>query len=326
MNFQTSKWGDYIKKRNDQYTDEWFKKKIYSMRDDIEIISKYETKYSDIICRCKKHPHHTFSCKAYTLLNGNGKCKICRFESRNLIDRTFGRLTVIELDEELSLKKKSAHWKCQCQCGNTISVLQAALLNGNTTSCGCAKIDATINYNKTQKSKKNDYRIEGNVVIGKCFNKDVEFLFDLEDFDKVKDYCWFEDGHGYVNARDKELNKTVKMHRVVLGLDFGDETIVDHINHNGLDNRKMNLRQCDRSKNAMNAELQSNNTSGVCGVSYKKTIDRWTAYIRKDNKQHYLGSYVNFEDAVRARKRAEEAMFGEYSYDNSQSKGEENLL
>lgn len=292
------------------------------MRNDIEILNTYETKFSNMICRCKKHPHHSFTIKAHTLLSGKGKCKLCRFENRQLTGSVFGRLTVLGLDEELSLNKKSAYWKCKCSCGNIVSVLQSLLLNGNTISCGCAKSDATIKYNKTQKTKKNEYRFEGDIVIGKCFNKDIEFKFDLDDFEKLKDYCWFEDGHGYVNARHKGLNKTVKMHRIIMGLDFKDEEIVDHINHNGLDNRKINLRLCNKSQNAMNAEMQSNNTSGVCGVSYCKNIGKWGAYIRKNNKRYNLGYYLSFDDAVKARKEAENKMFGEYSYDNSQLKEE----
>lgn len=312
-----------IKKRKSEYTDDWFKEKIYSMRDDIEILNEYHNKHSIIVCRCKIHPNHTFKVKASTLLNAGGKCKLCRFEKKKLGGQTFGRLIVLRLDEEVSLQKKNAYWKCKCQCGNGISVSQSSLLSGNTISCGCAKTDAVINFNKTKKSKKNEYKFEGDYVVGKCFNKDVEFIIDIDDYEKIKDYCWFEDGHGYVNARDKSRNKTVKMHRLVLGLDFGDVGVVDHINHNGLDNRKVNLRVCNRSKNAMNAELQSNNMSGVCGVSYDKNCNRWCAYIRKNNKQYYLGVYLDFEDAVKARKEAEESLFGEFSYDNSQLKGEE---
>lgn len=306
-----------MKKRNDRYTDEWFKNKIYSMRDDIIILNKYETKNTIMICQCKKHPHFTFSLRAKNLSKGQGKCKLCRFEKRQLFNQKFGRLTVVGLDEEVSLEKQMAYWKCKCDCGNTLTVLQAALLNGNTTSCGCAKIDATIKYNKTQKTKKNEFTFVGDTVIGKCFNKNVEFYIDKEDFDLVKDYCWFEDGHGYINARDKNLNKTVKLHRIIMGLDFGDEELVDHINHNGYDNRKSNLRLCTRSQNAMNANLQSNNTSGVCGVSFNKSINKWTAYIRKDGKRYNLGDYLNFDDAVKARKNSEEELFGEYAYDVS---------
>ena len=307
-----------------KYTDEWFKNKIYSKRNDIEILNEYQNKHSDIECRCKKHPHFIFTVKASTLSSGGGKCDICRFESKKLHGKKFGRLTVVGLDEERSLSERNAYWLCKCDCGKEelVSILQASLLDGNSKSCGCAKSEAITNYNKTCKTKNNIYRIENDIVIGKCYNKDVEFFLDLEDFDKIKDYCWFEDGHGYVNARDKSKNKTIKMHRIILGLDFGDADIVDHINHNGLDNRKINLRTCDKSKNAMNAEVQSNNSSGICGVYYNEKHNSWRSYITKDNKRYYLGSYVNIEDATNSRKIAEEKFFGEYSYDNSQQTGE----
>lgn len=312
-----------MKKRKDRYTDKWFKDKIYAMRDDIVILNNYETKYSVMECQCKKHTHYVFSIKATNLSSGHGKCKLCRFEKRKLHNKKFGRLTVLELNEEVSLREQTAYWKCKCDCGNIITVLQASLLNGNTTSCGCAKIEATINYNKTQKSKTNEYRFDGDTVIGRCFNKDVEFMVDLDDYDRIVDYCWFEDGNGYINARDKENNKTIKLHRLIMGLDYGDERLVDHINHDGLNNKKINLRVCDKSKNAMNASLQINNTSGICGVSYNKTKEKWSAYIRKNNKQYYLGSYINFDDAVAARKKAEQEMYGEYSYDASTKKNKE---
>ena len=47
------------------------------------------------------------------------------------------------------------------------------------------------------------------------------------------------------------------------------------------------------------------------------TYDKWTAYIRKDGKRIYLGVFSNFDDAVKARKQAEEKYFKEWSYDNS---------
>lgn len=306
-----------------KYTDEWFKNKIYSKRNDIEILNEYKNKHSDMQCKCKKHPHFIFTVRAATLSSGGGKCDICMFESQKLYGKKFGRLTVIGLDEERSLLERKAYWLCKCNCGKeeSVSVLQASLLNGNTKSCGCTKTEAMIKYNKIYKTKKNIYKIEDNIVIGKCYNKDVEFILDLEDFDKIKDYCWFEDGHGYVNARAKDVDKTIKMHRLILGLDFGDTDIVDHINHNGLDNRKINLRICDKSKNAMNAEIQSNNVSGVCGVSYDKEFDGWRAYITKNNKRYDLGIYKKIDDAIESRKVAEDSLFGEYSYDNSQLTG-----
>lgn len=67
----------------------------------------------------------------------------------------------------------------------------------------------------------------------------------------------------------------------------------------------------------MNSGLSSNNTSGVTGVHWDKLNKKWKAQIGYNYKRIQLGSFDNFEDAVAARKQAEEKYFGEYSYDNS---------
>lgn len=84
---------------------------------------------------------------------------------------------------------------------------------------------------------------------------------------------------------------------------------VDHINHHKYDNRKFNLRNTTRSQNARNRTAL-----GIC--RHKKT-GRYEAYITVDYKRIYLGIYDNLEDAIAARKEAEEKYFGEYSYNNS---------
>lgn len=63
----------------------------------------------------------------------------------NLINQKFGRLTVLEYDQETTIEKrktttnKISWWKCQCECGNVISVSTSALTSGHTKSCGCLK-------------------------------------------------------------------------------------------------------------------------------------------------------------------------------------------
>ena len=94
---------------------------------------------------------------------------------------------------------------------------------------------------------------------------------------------------------------------------------VDHINHNTFDNRKSRLRVATTSQNAMNRTKGSNNTSGVTGVVWVKNRNNWKAEIKINDETIYLGSYDKFEDAVKARKEAEDKYFGEWSYDNSQS-------
>ena len=116
--------------------------------------------------------------------------------------------------------------------------------------------------------------------------------------------------------------KFIFMHNLVMD-NLSKEFIVDHIKHSELgenscnDNRKQNLRKTNQSKNSMNRRIQSNNTSGTTGVRFRKDQNRWVARIKINGKEKHLGTFMNYEDAVEARKKAEEKYFGEYSYDNS---------
>jgi hypothetical protein len=100
-------------------------------------------------------------------------------------------------------------------------------------------------------------------------------------------------------------------------MDASDDINIDHINHNTFDNKKSNLRIATVSQNAMNRIKGVNNTSGETGVVWVRNRNNWKAEIKLNDKMIYLGSYDSFEDAVKARKKAEEKYFGEYSYDNS---------
>ncbi len=83
------------------------------------------------------------------------------------------------------------------------------------------------------------------------------------------------------------------------------ENQVDHINGNGLDNRWINLRKADSKKNAMNRRLPANNTSKIIGVYFQKKENIWTAQVKINQKNIYLGCFKNKDDAVKARKKAE---------------------
>lgn len=100
---------------------------------------------------------------------------------------------------------------------------------------------------------------------------------------------------------------------------YDDDLFIDHKygNASRYDNRKSNIRIVTPSQNGMNKPLLKNNTSGVTGVSFNKRKQKWESYITVNNKRKGLGYFDNFEDAVAARKEAEEKYFGEYSYDNS---------
>ena len=84
---------------------------------------------------------------------------------------------------------------------------------------------------------------------------------------------------------------------------------LDHINRNPLDNFISNLREVTTSENMHNCNLHKNNKSGHCGVYWNERIKRWNAQLKKNYKTIHIGSYKTFEDAVIARKQAEQIHF-----------------
>lgn len=88
---------------------------------------------------------------------------------------------------------------------------------------------------------------------------------------------------------------------------------VDHINKNKADNRKKNLRCCERSENDRNRSLYSCNTSGVAGVYFDKERKKWVASITYNHKKVYLGRYAVKEEAILARLTKEVELYKEFS-------------
>lgn len=89
--------------------------------------------------------------------------------------------------------------------------------------------------------------------------------------------------------------------------------VVDHINHNGLDNRKCNLRVCTNKQNVCNCLVSKNNKSGHKGVYWSKDRNKWTVQVSYNCKVKYIGRYEKLEDAIKARKEAAKKYYGEYA-------------
>lgn len=105
-------------------------------------------------------------------------------------------------------------------------------------------------------------------------------------------------------------------HRIVFALANGVDPYpleIDHIDRNPINNHPSNLRLADRSQNASNKGIQSNNTSGYRGVTYCKRTKKWMAQIGLHQKTIFLGRFKNKEDAFNARKEAQVKLHGEFS-------------
>lgn len=125
---------------------------------------------------------------------------------------------------------------------------------------------------------------------------------------------WHLGAVGYVRGR---VNGEVElMHRLILkrmGL-LRRGQVTDHINGNKLDNRLTNLRACTQRQNARNVPMKRSNTSGVVGVSWDRTRQKWLAHIKVSRKFINLGWYERIEAAAAARAIAEKRYFGEFAY------------
>ena len=228
----------------------------------------------------------------------------------DLTNQTFGRLTVIKRVERIeNNKSREIYWLCQCDClgKDSLKIIRgSSLRNGHTKSCGCLQKEIVREISQISKNH-NTYDLTGKYGIGYTLNNE-EFYFDLEDYDKIKDYSWHINADNYVITG----YMVILMHRLVMNCP--DDMEVDPIFHNKNDNRKEFLRLVTRSQNSMNRDLQSNNTSGVTGVVWRKDKGKWNANIGKNGKYIHLGYFDNFEDAVNTRLKAEDEYFGEYKY------------
>lgn len=141
-------------------------------------------------------------------------------------------------------------------------------------------------------------------------NKGKYAIIDDKDFDYLNQWKWFLNENGYAVRTEytrmgycNYKNKRVYMHREINNTP--DNLQTDHINHNMLDNRRVNLRTVTNQKNAFNAKLSKANTSGIKGVSWSIERKKWCSYIHINNKAIPLGRFINIEDAILARKKAE---------------------
>ena len=87
---------------------------------------------------------------------------------------------------------------------------------------------------------------------------------------------------------------------------------IDHINLNTFDNRRDNIRYCTHQQNQMNQPVQSNNKSGVCGVSFYPPRKKYRARIKVSGRDIHLGYFDTFSDAVKARNIGMLCMFGQF--------------
>jgi hypothetical protein len=134
-------------------------------------------------------------------------------------------------------------------------------------------------------------------------------IVDADDFEKLIQYRWWARKHrGTFYAMARMNCRDVIMHRFILG-DLCDGKIVDHINHDGLDNRKANIRPCTQKENSRNLRPRKK----YIGVSFDRFRKKWASCIGVDGKTIHLGRFDDEKAAAIARDVATRKFFGELS-------------
>ncbi len=136
-------------------------------------------------------------------------------------------------------------------------------------------------------------------------------LVDAADYDALSQYKWHLVAPGKLYAGRKEGGKTIYMHRQIMQPPPG--MLVDHINGNGLDDRRANMRICTNQQNMRNVRKRPGGDSIYKGVYYDKRRRTWYARIGHNGKNHHLGTFATEIEAARAYDRAARELFGEFA-------------
>lgn len=198
----------------------------------------------------------------------------------NIIGQKFGRLTVVE--QKGSDKNRNMVWLCKCDCGNFIETTTNKLRSGNTKSCGCLKKELLSERSKD--------------LTGKRFGK----LVAIKPTKKRKDRsvvweCECDCGNRFYTPAKFLLSGGSTSCGCV-----GIKKLINGMKKECVEQTYLSL---------LNKKKSKSNTSGVKGVYWKKDKNMWDVEIGFQKKRIHIGYFKDFEDAVKARKRAEEQYF-----------------
>lgn len=138
-----------------------------------------------------------------------------------------------------------------------------------------------------------------------------------EDYDFLSQYSWhFSDEYvvRYIYPGGKRTKR--RMHHDVasrMGMEYGPQKNIDHIDHDGKNNQRTNLREADDSQNCCNSRTYKNNTSGIKGVSFDIGCQKWVAQVQCRGKI-WKKRFSTIAEAAAAREAMAREMHGEFAF------------
>lgn len=169
--------------------------------------------------------------------------------------------------------------------------------------------EASNAYNNAKIAKEN--KLTKTIELFKVIttSKNEEILVDKECYLDLNKYSWSIKPDGYACA--KISGKTYLMHRYLLNAKNGE--IIDHINGNKLDNKKLNLRYSNPLNNAHNKTKLENTTSKYIGVHFYKNRNKYVSTLTKAGKKYHLGYFETEKEAAKAYNTKAIELYGEFA-------------
>ena len=142
------------------------------------------------------------------------------------------------------------------------------------------------------------------------------FLISKSDHEKICRLSWdistTKHGKKYVTGYRKRLKRFVRLHRFIMD-EEDPEVVIDHINSNGVDNRRTNLRKASYQQNSFNRVVSTRSSTGIKGVFYDKERGKYVARIQVGETYKNLGRFDTVEEAAKAYAAAAEKHYKEFA-------------